>query len=62
MGRIASKRIVKTLKDRLEGEEKLNYTFRLNRRLMSSFKTKCEKSKVSMASVLEELLKHFIEN
>lgn len=51
--------IVKTIKERASREAKENATFRLNKRLMDSFRLKCAKENVSMAQVLEELLYDF---
>lgn len=62
MRKVDSSRVVKALRERQESEEKANYTFRLNKMLMNSFKMKCEKAHISMAAILEELLKQFVEN
>lgn len=56
------KGILKKLKDREAKEAKMNYTFRLTVALMDQFRSKCEKNDVSMASVVEEMIRHFNEN
>ncbi|WP_413289301.1 hypothetical protein [Bdellovibrio sp. HCB337] len=62
MAKISSKHIVKALKEKEKSEEKANITFRLNVDLLNSFREKCKKEDVSMASVIEMLLKDFIDN
>jgi hypothetical protein len=59
MSKVDSKTVFKRLKTRQEAEERGNFTFRLKKELMRKFKSKCERPKHSMASVLEELISHF---
>ena len=62
MKKIASKGIVKNLKDRERQDQKANITFRLNKVMIDRFREKCVREKVSMASVMELLMKEFVEN
>lgn len=53
------KDIVKTIQDQQRAEKKSNYTFRLPDALMVDLKAKCEENRISMTSVVEELLLDF---
>lgn len=60
--KINSKKIIEDIKIEQSLLEKQNATFRLSVGLVSQFKKKCEKENVSMAKVLEFLIKNFLEN
>lgn len=62
MAKISSRQIIKSVKEKERLDEKTNITFRLNEALISQFRGKCKKEKVSMASVMEALMKDFITN
>lgn len=52
------KGIVKKLKDR--DDDRTNFSFRLSKKVVKSFKDKCEKEGISNSGVLEELMTLFI--
>lgn len=60
MKKTSPKELIKRIKDKAKSEEKANYTFRFTSTLMVDFKTKCEKNEVSMASILEEMIRDFV--
>lgn len=58
---VSSKNIVKNLKKRQKQEQRVNITFRINSGTIDSFREKCAREKVSMASVIALLMKEFVE-
>ena len=56
------KDILKKIREQKSAYKKTNHTFSLNVTVMERFKEKCEKEAVSMASVVEEMIRNFIEN
>lgn len=61
MKKIVAKDVIKKIKAREEADAKANFTFRLNLKLMEEFKQHCQKNGVSMASVVEELMRALVQ-
>ncbi|WP_413569184.1 hypothetical protein ACLWBD_00485 [Bdellovibrio sp. HCB117] len=61
MKKVVSKDVIRKIKDKEQAQKKSNYTFRLSDSMMQELKAKCEKSGVSMASVVEELVQSFVD-
>lgn len=60
MKKMSGKSIMKSVKDKEADNMRSNYTFRLNVKLMNEFKEHCRDNSVSMASVIEEILRQQI--
>lgn len=55
-----AKEVIKSIKEKREADKKSNVTFRLPANLMDNFRQACEKHKVSMTEVLEEIIQDYI--
>lgn len=60
--KLNSKKVLESIRNEQLLNEKQNVTFRLSVVLMNRLKSKCERENVSMAKVLEQLIKSFLEN
>lgn len=52
----------KAILNNIKRETKRNITFSINENLLNSFKKICHEGKVSMNEVIEELMKHFVDD
>lgn len=59
MAKINSDELIRRIRARDQGERQ-NITFRLPESLLEAFRKKCEKEKVSLVHVVEELMKAFL--
>lgn len=56
-----SERIVAEIRERTFQEARANFTFRVKKRFVAELREKCQQEGISMNSVVEELIRRFID-